>query len=114
MEDTFIKLAGSRPNYPTIHPNRDIDFILTYGIQLESILTLRQNHLATYNQWKNTYSMYQNKSRHIKMIEKIDALLDKAIKNPSDFSPHDATHLNDIDFQLTQIMLTGERKCSNR
>jgi hypothetical protein len=48
------------------------------------------------------------------MIEKIDALLDKAIKNPSDFSPHDATHLNDIDFQLTQIMLTGERKCSNR
>jgi hypothetical protein len=44
MEDPFIKLLNSRPNSTTIIPNRDIDYVLTYGIDIVNISTLHQNN----------------------------------------------------------------------
>jgi len=43
MDDPFIKLFNSRPNSTTIIPNRDIDYILTYGVDISNISTLHQN-----------------------------------------------------------------------
>jgi hypothetical protein len=43
LEDPFITLAGCRPNSMTTTANRDIDFILTYGIQVQNITTLYPN-----------------------------------------------------------------------
>jgi hypothetical protein len=40
MSDPFIELFGARPNSTTQNPNTDIDYILTYGIQISGILTL--------------------------------------------------------------------------
>jgi len=42
MEDPFIKLLNSRPNSTTIIPNRDIDYVLTYGVDIMNISTLHQ------------------------------------------------------------------------
>jgi len=43
MDDPFIKLLNARPNSTTVTPNRDIDHILTFGIDIINVLTLRQN-----------------------------------------------------------------------
>jgi hypothetical protein len=47
MDDPFIQLLQSRPNSTTIHPNRDIDYILTRGINIVNITTLSSNMPAT-------------------------------------------------------------------
>jgi hypothetical protein len=47
MEDPFVKLVNFRPNSTTVIPNRDIDFILTYGINVTNISTLSPNSPAT-------------------------------------------------------------------
>jgi hypothetical protein len=46
MDDPFIQLFGSRPNSTTQTPNRNIDFILTYGINIVNISTLVPNFPA--------------------------------------------------------------------
>jgi len=46
MDDPFRDLFGTCPNSMTQTPNRDIDFILTYGIQVSKISTLGINHPA--------------------------------------------------------------------
>jgi len=43
MDDPFIQLMGRHPNSMTQTPNRDIDFILTYGINITNISTLAPN-----------------------------------------------------------------------
>jgi len=141
--------VGSCPNSTAIHPNRDIVFILTFGIPIESISTLRLNHpchsdhlgivfdidisrffLSSYSdvcspsprlltsgnlRSAEKYTSYVSEQvKAPKMGEMIDALLDKAIQTQSDFSLPDAVQLNNIDSQLTQIMLAGERQCCNR
>lgn len=40
MDNPFIQLLGGRPNSTTNTPNRDIDFLLTYGISVKNISTL--------------------------------------------------------------------------
>jgi hypothetical protein len=44
--DPFISLCGSRPNSTTQTPNRDKDFVLTYGISVSAISTLGINNPA--------------------------------------------------------------------
>jgi hypothetical protein len=46
MNDPFRDLFGSCPNSTTQTPNRDIDFILTHGIQVSGISTLGINYPA--------------------------------------------------------------------
>lgn len=43
MGDPFIELCSTRPPSTTIHPNRDIDFVLTHGIIPTGITTLQTN-----------------------------------------------------------------------
>jgi hypothetical protein len=43
MEDPFVQLTGQRPSSTTQIPGRDINFILTFGIQISSISTLPLN-----------------------------------------------------------------------
>jgi hypothetical protein len=43
MEDPFRTLINARPNSTTTTPNRDIDFILTFGIEASNISTLSSN-----------------------------------------------------------------------
>jgi hypothetical protein len=43
LVDSFIQLVNSRPNSTTLIPNRDIDFILSYSIDIVNISTLHQN-----------------------------------------------------------------------
>jgi hypothetical protein len=43
MDDPFISLVGRWPNSTTQTPNRDIDFILSYGIKVKNISTLTPN-----------------------------------------------------------------------
>jgi hypothetical protein len=43
LDDPFIQLVGRRPNSTTYNPNRDIDYVLTYGINATSISTLAPN-----------------------------------------------------------------------
>jgi hypothetical protein len=40
LTDPFKKLVNSRPNSTTIIPNRDIDFVLSYGIDIVNKSTL--------------------------------------------------------------------------
>jgi len=47
MDDPFIQLMQSRPNSTTIHPNRDTDYVFTYGIHIANITTLSPNLPAT-------------------------------------------------------------------
>jgi len=47
MDDPFINLFGSRPSTTTINPNRDLDWVLTWGIQLSSLSVLPINNPAT-------------------------------------------------------------------
>jgi hypothetical protein len=44
MIDPFISFTGNRPNSTLQTPNRDINYILTHGIQLSSISTLGINN----------------------------------------------------------------------
>jgi hypothetical protein len=46
MDDPFVQLMNSRPNSTTIFPNRDIDYVLTYGINVPNISTMGPNTLA--------------------------------------------------------------------
>jgi len=43
MTDPFVSITGSRPNSTTLTPNRDIDFIYTFGISITNISTLSIN-----------------------------------------------------------------------
>jgi hypothetical protein len=43
MEDPFITFTGNRPNSTTQTPNRDIDFVLTFVINVVNISTLEPN-----------------------------------------------------------------------
>jgi hypothetical protein len=43
MTDPFVNILGSRPNSTTLTPNRDIDFIYTFGISITNISTLSLN-----------------------------------------------------------------------
>ncbi len=43
MVDPFVTILGQRPNSTTLLPNRDIDYILTYGIEIKNISTLSPN-----------------------------------------------------------------------
>jgi hypothetical protein len=53
MDDPFIRVMGSRPNSTTVTPISDIDYILSYGIHIDTISTLQQSfpchsdHLGT-------------------------------------------------------------------
>jgi len=44
MDDLFINILNARPNSTTVIPNRDIDYVLTYGIDIVNISTLQQNN----------------------------------------------------------------------
>jgi hypothetical protein len=149
MDDPFIKLFSSRPNSTTITPNRDIDYILTSGIDISNISTLHQNlpccsdHLGILfdidlekffsSSYSDIYSIsprsltsgnlrsvtsylkYVSEQVSIhKLEEKVYPLAEKAHSNPSGFTLLDAECLNKLDAHLTDIMLTGERLCSNR
>jgi hypothetical protein len=41
-------------------------------------------------------------------------LLDKALKDPTQFSPEDQRRLNSLDQQLTEILLAGKRQCCKK
>jgi hypothetical protein len=43
LDDPFIELCGQRPPTTTLHPGRDIDYILTWGINATGITTLEVN-----------------------------------------------------------------------
>jgi len=43
VDDPFVQLHGQRPNFTTINPNRDIDYILTFGINATHVSTLPIN-----------------------------------------------------------------------
>jgi len=43
MVDPFIQLLSKRPNSTTLTPNRDIDYVLTYGMNASAITTLSPN-----------------------------------------------------------------------
>jgi hypothetical protein len=47
LTDPFIELLQQRPNTTTLTPNRDIDYILTYGFPTQHITTLGMNNPAT-------------------------------------------------------------------
>jgi len=49
-----------------------------------------------------------------KLVERVDVRLQKAMKDPVSFTDPDASELNNIDEQLTDIMLTGEKLCACR
>lgn len=46
LSDPFIQLMGRRPNSTTTQPNRDIDYVFTYGIEACHITTLGLNNPA--------------------------------------------------------------------
>jgi hypothetical protein len=46
LEDPFVSHFGKRPPTTTINNNRDIDYIYTWGVQIERITTLSVNHPA--------------------------------------------------------------------
>jgi hypothetical protein len=43
MDDPFIQLLSKCPNSTTLIPNRDIDYVLTYGINAKAMTTLAPN-----------------------------------------------------------------------
>jgi len=149
MEDPFIKLKNSRPNTTTIIPNRDIDYVLSYGIDVLNISMLHQNipcfsdHLGIVldidlnKYFSSTFSdiftvsprlltsgnlksvrLYiksvTKQVEHHKLEDKVNSLVEKIIQQPEAFTFEDAENLNKIDSQLTEIMLSAERWCSQQ
>jgi hypothetical protein len=49
MPDPFVQKTGSKPNSTTLTPNRDIDFIYTFGVNITSISALPMNTPAHSN-----------------------------------------------------------------
>jgi hypothetical protein len=47
LDDPFIDIMGKRPQTTTKHPDRDIDYILTYGIQASGISMLTLDYPAS-------------------------------------------------------------------
>jgi hypothetical protein len=43
IDDLFVQLMARWPNSTTITPNRDIDFVLTYGINVSNLSTMAPN-----------------------------------------------------------------------
>jgi hypothetical protein len=84
MEDPFIQLMNSRPNSTTIIPNRDIDFILTYGIHVTNISTLSPNLPAT--------------SDHLGIILDID------------LASHFSSSYSDLGSQSPRMLTSGNRR----
>jgi len=46
MDDPFIQTMMTRPNSTTHYPNRDIDYVLTYGVPISSMSTVVPNYPA--------------------------------------------------------------------
>jgi hypothetical protein len=143
MDDPFIQLMQSCPNSTTIHPNRDIDYVLTYGIKISNISTLAQNSpaasdhlgivfdidLASYFSSKysdinlhpprmltsgNRSKFALEQTSHHKLDSRVQTLMDKISDSLYKFTNEDAQELNCIDDQLTNFMLAVERKCSRK
>jgi len=47
LDDPFVQARQTRPNSTTLTPNRDIDYVLTYGIKVLNISTLGPNYPCT-------------------------------------------------------------------
>lgn len=60
LDDPFVRLTGAHPHSTTLTPLRDIDFILTHGIQVTHVTTLHPNTPAC--------------SDHLGMVLDIDAV----------------------------------------
>jgi endonuclease/exonuclease/phosphatase family metal-dependent hydrolase len=43
VDNPFVQLTGNRPNSTTQTPHRDIDYVLTFGINITNISTLEIN-----------------------------------------------------------------------
>jgi len=149
MDDPFVKTLGQCPNSTTQLPNRDIDYILTFGIDIKNISTLAPNipshsdHLGfifdvdvhsyfsssfsnlydpaprslTANNEKSVSSYIKYVSdqvKHHKLDYRLSSLLQKAIQSPGTFLNDDHFELNQIDQQLTIVMLNGEKSCSRK
>jgi len=149
LNDPFIDLCGAHPNSTTQIPFRDIEYVLTYGVNSSSISTLGLNNPAPsdhfgicfdndmvkfFNSSYSNLSTYQPRglasghgpsvSPYMKYVNEQIAshnlwkrtvvLHDLAKNNPQDFTNEHIHQLNNIDSQLTVILLAGERLCSKK
>ncbi len=135
---SYFKLDLILPLQP---PNRDIDYVLTYGIRVVNISTIWLNYPVTSDHlgiifdldiesyFKSSYlDIAPNPPRSLtsvngksnvtkqihlhKLVDRIDILLQKATNASLSFMESDARDLNDIDTQLTETMLSSERLCA--
>ena len=145
----MLKIKNAWPNSTTATPYRDIDFILTYGIDASDISTLDLDtpahsaylgKLIDFDLSAHFSSKYSDVSQvsprllssgnitlvssyidyvttqtnNHKLDDKVYELLQRTIQDPKTFSVDDADLLNSIDYQLTHIMLAGERNSSRK
>lgn len=145
MTDPFIELLNNRPNTTTLTPGRDIDYILTYGLNIQNISTLginmpaRSDHqgigidICTEELFTGRYSTLHQQPRRLLTLNNVrakityvkyitDAVVQHNLLNrlidlykiamEGNFNDSHESQLNQIDRQLTDILLCGESKCA--
>ncbi len=144
MQDPFVELCSIRPPTTTIHPNRGIDYVLTYNIMPVSISTLLTNSpsksdhlgicididiasafggpysslgfypirkLSTKNAWAKEACFSHIISQHNShnLLDCSTQLFVSA--QDVNFSSDQAETLQNIDRQLSKILLGEEQTC---
>jgi hypothetical protein len=145
MTDPFIELLNNRPNTTTLTPGRDIDYILTYGLNIQNISTLginmpaRSDHqgigidICTEELFTGRYSTLHQQPRRLLTLNNVrakityvkyitDAVVQHNLLNrlidlykiamEGNFNDSHESQLNQLDRQLTDILLCGESKCA--
>jgi hypothetical protein len=149
MDDPFIQLVGHWPNSTTQTPNREIDFVLTFGINIINISTLEPNipsysdHLGLLfdldiksffsSQYSDickvsprplTSGNEASVNQYIKYVTDqflqhnipnwVQGIMEYAVANKGPLPCVEASLLNSLDNQITEITLAGERQCEKK
>jgi hypothetical protein len=149
LDDPFVQLTGRGPFSTTQTPGRDINYVFTFGIKVDSISTLTFNTAAISDHLgiildinlaahvsSQYYDLLLNIPRMLtsgnkksvdsylsyvrkqigehKLLDRVQDLYNQVIRNPSSPPIHFSDSLNNLDTQLTEILLAGEKTCMKK
>jgi hypothetical protein len=118
LDDPFVQLTGRRPFSTTQTPSHDIDYVFTFEIKVDSISTLTLNTPAISDHLGiildiNLAAHFSQIGEH-KLLDRVQDLYDQVVQDPSSPPIQSSDSLNNLDTQLTEILLAGEKTCTKK
>jgi len=92
LQDPFLQHVNAHPKYSDI-TSPSLRLLTSGNLQ----------YIQQYNDYVKEHIKYHN------IDNRLSQLAQKALPSSSSFTPEDATHLKNIDIQLTDIMLTRNK-----